>query len=176
MTKDELLLKLADAAASNGFAADSLRDLASATGTSARMLMYYFESRERLLNEIAAEILRRFGVLLAEHTQEPGVEAAEVRLTRLWHSLSARRNEALIRTLIQLMGTAVSGREGLKGALAGQPVDLLRTAVAGVLGNARSASALTTVMWGGLLVLIASGDREGANQSVLRAIEAFATT
>ena len=55
----ELLNDLIDAYAEGGIGGRSLRDVASAVGTSHRMLLHYFGSRDELLLEIVEEVERR---------------------------------------------------------------------------------------------------------------------
>lgn len=71
--------ELADAAAdivlAEGVAALGLRALAPRLGTSARMLLYYFETREALVLAVMARISERLRILLAEFE---GVERRDI--------------------------------------------------------------------------------------------------
>jgi AcrR family transcriptional regulator len=55
----ELLRRAADYVLAHGLADASLRPLAAALGTSGRMLIYYFGSKEQLVLEVLAEVRRR---------------------------------------------------------------------------------------------------------------------
>jgi len=57
--REALLSAVADYLLENGLADLSLRPLASATGTSARMLIYHFGSKERLIVDAMDEIRDR---------------------------------------------------------------------------------------------------------------------
>lgn len=173
MDRAALLARLADLATTTGFGGDSLRDLAAASGASARMLVYYFHSREELLADVARELLGRWKNTLAEETQEPSPDA-RVALTRMWHTISARRNEGLVRSLIQLTASALSGKDGLE-AFRGSAVEELRKVIAGLAGDRGSertrAHAVTVAIWGGAMALVMTGDRTAANEGVLTALE-----
>lgn len=59
------LAKAADYVLERGLEGLSLRPLAAVLGTSTRMLLYDFESKERLVDEVLAEIRRRLAERLA---------------------------------------------------------------------------------------------------------------
>ncbi|WP_370517473.1 TetR/AcrR family transcriptional regulator [Pseudactinotalea sp. HY160] len=63
--RDRLLSTVVDEIAEHGMAGRSLRELAGAVGTSHRMLLYHFGSREGLVAAISAEVDERERALLA---------------------------------------------------------------------------------------------------------------
>jgi AcrR family transcriptional regulator len=72
----ELLDALVDAFASGGIGGRSLREVAQAVGTSHRMLLHHFGSREELLLAIVEEVERRQVATLADLPADPGAAFA----------------------------------------------------------------------------------------------------
>ena len=58
--KEEMLGAVADYILENGLSDLSLRPLASGVGTNPRMLLYYFESREKLIIAAMNEVYRTY--------------------------------------------------------------------------------------------------------------------
>lgn len=67
----ELLDALIDAFASGGIGRRSLRELADAVGTSHRMLLHHFGSREELIVAVVQEMERRQAAFLVELPDDP---------------------------------------------------------------------------------------------------------
>jgi AcrR family transcriptional regulator len=77
------LAAAADYVLAHGLAGLSLRPLASALGTSTRMLLYDFASKEELIMAVLAEVRRREAGLLAEHVSATGASGPEL-LRAVW--------------------------------------------------------------------------------------------
>ncbi len=74
----------------NGFSDLSLRTLADSIGTSHRMLIYYFLSREQLLKSILEEYRHRQIASIAEDLDSiHSVEALEKVISKIWFRLSS---------------------------------------------------------------------------------------
>ncbi len=156
----------------------SLRELAAAIGTSHRMILYHFGSREGLLAEVVAEVeagqrailealarsdappresLWAFWLGLADASTHPAV--------RLFFELSARAlrgepgTERLRETLVEPWIQAVSA----SGIRAGLPPELARA-------QARLGMAVTR---GLLLDLLATGDRPGVDAAMALFLDTF---
>jgi len=87
----------------------SLRELASALGTSHRMLIYYFGSKEGLLVEVVREVERRQRealVALSEDTDGTPIEVAR----RFWQALRSPALASSERLFFELYGQALQGR------------------------------------------------------------------
>ena len=86
--RDELLDALIDAFAEGGIGGRSLRDVADAVGTSHRMLLHHFGSREELLMAVVEEVERRQVSALAELPDDPAAAVAamwaDLRRPELW--------------------------------------------------------------------------------------------
>ena len=89
----------------NGLEGLSLRPLAAALGTSTRMLLYDFESKEQLVDEILAEIRRRLAERLAE-LQAGGDQAAT--LAEIWGWVSAEERAPFMRVFFETYVHALS--------------------------------------------------------------------
>lgn len=92
------LAKAADYVLEHGLEGLSLRPLASALGTSTRMLLYDFESKERLVDEVLAEIRTRLAGLLAQ-LQTGGDESAT--LAGIWDWVSAAERVPFMRVFFE---------------------------------------------------------------------------
>jgi AcrR family transcriptional regulator len=77
----------------------SLRPLATALGTSTRMLLYDFGSKERLVDEILAEIRLREAELLGELQAVAGTSAET--LEAVWSWVSAPEREPFVRLFFE---------------------------------------------------------------------------
>src|SRR6476469_7944061 len=89
------LAAAADYVLEHGLERLSLRPLATALGTSTRMLLYDFESKERLVDEILAEIRRREEGLLGDLQAAAGTSAET--LEAVWAWVSAPEREPFVR-------------------------------------------------------------------------------
>ncbi|BEP16356.1 TetR/AcrR family transcriptional regulator [Acidothermaceae bacterium B102] len=104
--KERLLDACTDHALADGLP-DRLEPLAAATGTSARMLIYHFGSRDALLRAVLGRARQRqldvFGDLLRVRPDEPYTAT----LDRAWTSISGRDGRPYLRMFSQSGGTAV---------------------------------------------------------------------
>jgi AcrR family transcriptional regulator len=86
--RQELLDALIEAFATGGIGGRSLRDVADAAGTSHRMLLHHFGSREELLLTIVEEVERRQMATLVDLPDDPAdaiaASWADVRRPELW--------------------------------------------------------------------------------------------
>jgi AcrR family transcriptional regulator len=91
--RERTLASAADYVLEHGLEGLSLRPLAAALGTSTRMLLYDFESKERLVDEVLAEIRRR----LAERLAEGGPAT----LGEIWDWVSAEERAPFMRVFFE---------------------------------------------------------------------------
>jgi len=171
------LLDLAVSHAMNQGIADlSLRELAAAIGTSHRMLLYHFGSRDGLLLDVAREVEARSKAELAALGGAGDGQTDEL-VRRMWDYVSDPALAGFERLFFALYGRALQGdeatepllRDDLEGwlqanvamaATVGVPADVARV-------HARLGLAVTR---GLLLDLLATGDRAGTDA----ALEVFA--
>src|SRR5918912_51900 len=90
------LARAADYVLEHGLEGVSLRPLAAALGTSTRILLYDFGSKERLLDEVLAEIRRRLAERLSDLQAAPGTSSGET-LEAIWDWVSAEQRVPFMR-------------------------------------------------------------------------------
>ncbi|HEY3860100.1 MAG TPA: TetR/AcrR family transcriptional regulator [Gammaproteobacteria bacterium] len=97
--KQELLDALIAYLAKHGIADLSLRPMAAATGTSARLLIFHFGSKEKLLEQVLAEMQAR---LQASFIGMAKAERKVPLLRAFWDWALTEPNHAMLRLLYQL--------------------------------------------------------------------------
>jgi AcrR family transcriptional regulator len=92
----------------HGVLETSLRALGAAVGSSHRVLLYYFDSRERLISE-ALDEAARLGSVRDAALLGPSGDDADVRgeLVRVWTRISAPDQLPLIRLFLQVVALAL---------------------------------------------------------------------
>jgi AcrR family transcriptional regulator len=170
--RQRLLDAAVEQALSQGVVDLSLREIAAAIGTSHRMLIYHFGSREGLLVAVVGDVERRQRQTLGD----AAVSVADAR--QLWDRLADPRLRAQERLFFEIYSHALLGRPGTEGFLDEAIDGWLDPVVAsmratGIDGeDARTAARLGLAVTRGLLLdLLASGDLEGTT----RAFELFTT-
>ena len=88
----------------------SLRPLAAALGTSTRMLLYDFGSKEELIEEVLAEIRRREAGLLGEMQARAGADHAET-LAAVWEWVTAPERVPFMRVFFETYVDAIAHPE-----------------------------------------------------------------
>jgi AcrR family transcriptional regulator len=172
----------------HGLAGMSLRPLAAATGTSPRVLLYLFGSKDELVREILAkgrqEELRLVAEVLAEPaasddtsddasddpSNDRSVDRFDVVVDRLWAWLAAPERRGTIRLFFEAYNASLRDEPGPWGGFARRSVtdwlDLLADAQPGVAPGVAAARATRTraLLRGLLLDLLACDepDRLGA--------------
>ena len=155
---DRVITYLADA----GVGDRSLRQIAAGAGTSHRMLIYHFGTRDALLVEVVRAVEERTREALAAlRARTPREQAIE-----FWQRLSDPALAPYKRLFFELYGAALAGQESFAPVLDGIVTSWLadESRFAGLsLPRARMTLAFTR---GALLDLLATGDREGVDASV----------
>ena len=106
--RDELLEKVTDHVLAHGLIGLSLRPVAAAVGTSDRMLIYHFGTRDALVSAVVARTTERAVQVVADLSAAATVRAG---VNRLW---AAYRTQPLSRHLdvyCQAAATGLIGRE-----------------------------------------------------------------
>jgi AcrR family transcriptional regulator len=172
--KERLLDAAIEHFAAEGLADQSLRRIAEAIGTSHRMLLYHFGSKDGLLLEVARAVEARTQEQFAAVGAAAGERSDEV-IRRMWAYVADPELGPFERLFFALYGRALQGDEAarpllrddiehwlavnaaLPGAAAtGLPDDVART-------HARLGLAVTR---GLLLDLLATGDRAGVDAAL----------
>ena len=176
--RERLLAAAMDHVAQHGVGDLSLRALAAALGTSHRMLIYHFGSREGPLIEVIRTVEQRQRELLAEIVPDAAQAPADA-LRDWWRHISDPSLWPNERLFFEIYGQALQGRPGTTELLDGivdswvEPAAELLTAygVAEPRATARLGIAVTR---GLLLDLLATGDRAGVDAALERYIAAMA--
>jgi AcrR family transcriptional regulator len=161
-----------------GLADQSLRRIAAAIGTSHRMLLYHFDSRDGLLLAVVREVEARTKVRLTDLGEDIAGDTDGL-IRRMWSYLSDPALGDFERLFFALYGRALQGDEAIRPLLEDDiahwlDTNVVLTAPLGVPADvARTHARLGLAVTRGLLLdLLATGDRDG----VERALQVFAST
>lgn len=179
--RDKLLAAVLDRLTGAGLGDMSLRALADAVGTSHRMLIYHFGSKEGLLIEVVRAMEERQRVamteLVAQVEADPSATPADAML-RFWHHLADPALWAAERLFFELYGQALQGRPGTTPFLDGIVESTVEpmTAVAARFGSATPAADArlgVAVTRGLLLDLLATKDRAAVDAAMARFVSMY---
>jgi AcrR family transcriptional regulator len=155
-----------------GLADQSLRRIAEAIGSSHRMLLYHFGSKDGLLLEVVRAVEARTQVRLAAFGEEAGGATDEL-IRRMWGSLSDPALGDFERLFFALYGRALQGDESIRPLLKDDIEHWLdaNAALSAPLGVpeevARTHARLGLAVTRGLLLdLLATGDRAGVEEAL----------
>jgi AcrR family transcriptional regulator len=159
--KDELIESLVAYLLDNGLADLSLRPLAAGTGTSARLLIYHFGSKEALLTEVLEAMQTHVRQSFAQLLVEPSAGApSKPPLKLLWNWAIADENYRYLKLLYELQILAI---------LAHNTESWLNLALAAMSPSLRTPAMATlcTAVFDGLFIeLMISGDRKRTTQAI----------
>jgi AcrR family transcriptional regulator len=160
-SREALLDKVVAFAARDGIADRSLREIAAGVGTSHRMLLYHFGSREGLLAAIV-------GVVETQQREAMTALAAEGGNSRdlmlgLWNQVASEQIRPFVRLFFEVFALATRGAPGTEELLAGLTTPWLDEGVAAAdqLGENADRAAIrlgVAVSRGLLLDLLAGAD------------------
>jgi AcrR family transcriptional regulator len=111
--RDQLLGRVVTYAATAGIAGKSLREIAQGVGTSHRMLIYHFGSREGLIAAIVADIEAQQRAVLA--TIAEGANSPRDVLLGLWEQLTRPELLPFVRLFFEVFGLVAQGTPGTEG-------------------------------------------------------------
>ncbi len=156
--RQRLLSAAIEHLAASGISDLSLRQLAAALGTSHRMLIYHFGSKEGLLTEVVRAV---------EQGQRDAMAGAEPDFVRAWERFADPALWPHERLFFEIYGQALQGRPGTTGLLDGVVTSWLDQAEAQGFDRADARLAVAA-MRGLLLDLLATGDRAGTDAAAAR--------
>jgi len=170
---------LAGAAAhleAHGLAGFSLRPVAAALGTSPRVLLYHFGSKDRLLAEALADIVDRFGSP-ADADANGDRRSVPERARLVWRRLTAPEARDLLRLYVETSTAALREPERyepfLKQVVHGLPARVAAALEADGLSAEQASDDATDLvaLHQGLVVdLLATGDRARVDAAHERAV------
>jgi AcrR family transcriptional regulator len=170
-SKDRLLRATIDYVAKNGVADLSLRGLAAAIGTSHRMLIYHFGTKEDLLIAVIRTVEQEQRDRLADLEIDPSLSPAEM-MRRMWRHISDPALWPNERLFFEMYGQALQGRphtDFLDDVVESwlEPITALRREQGVPARVARAQARVDLAMTRGLLLdLLATGDRAGADAAM----------
>jgi AcrR family transcriptional regulator len=161
----------------HGLADLSLRPLAKAVGSSPRVLLYYFGSKEKMVVKVLAEIRQRQRAAYDQMQADTFEDACRI----VWRQMSAPDSEPLFRLFFEAYGIALRHPKLYKNFLRSTIDDWLDFVTAPLHPEGykpRQARAFATVVLAGLrgfmLDYCATGDRQRLDRAVdlwLRTLE-----
>jgi AcrR family transcriptional regulator len=164
--RDDLLRRVVQAAAAGGLARRSLRDLAKQVGTSHRMLIHHFGSREGLLAAVVEAIERD----QTEQLDDLPDDAAEA-IRASWRRTSVPSLWPFERLFFECYARGAQGEppfDRLVPALVEQPLAAVSTrADVRATAEGRAGARLGLAVIRGLLLdLVATGDRKATGEAL----------
>jgi AcrR family transcriptional regulator len=166
--RDTLLTGAIDYALDHGLAGLSLRPMAAELGTSDRMLIYHFGSRDRLVAAILEGIADRLRALLAG-SMPSGLVSPRTVLDAAMSASSDPHGLALLRALLQVVGLAAQGDEVAQStgfAVTENWLDWLEDRLDVPEPDRRTAAIAVLVLIDGFVMLSALGVGEEARAGV----------
>jgi AcrR family transcriptional regulator len=152
--RERFLVDTVDYLSERGLADVSLRPLAAALGTSSRMLIYYFGTKDELLAQALHACRPDFSMTFAG--MAPTASALRTTLSMLWQSLTSGRDTAGARILLQAIGIACAPSPFAEYAreAVGNLVDTLTDAFTRIGHDTDAAATEATILGNGLLGLL----------------------
>lgn len=164
--KEELLDELIAYLAKHGIADLSLRPMAAATGTSARLLIFHFGSKEKLLEEVLGEmqarLQRSFTAMAAGERKGPLIRA-------FWDWAIEPPNYDMLRLLYQLHMLAAQNPKAYRRYLKRNSMDwlaLIQAAVPEPQRDPAFATLLGAVFDGLFMELMSTGDKRRTTETL----------
>lgn len=178
--RERLLVAILAYVAERGVSDLRLREVAAAVGTSHRMLIYHFGSREGLMVAIVRAVEAAQRAFLAELASDPSVsEADAIRL--MWRRLADPALWPNERLFFEIYALALQDRPGTAGLLDDIVDAWIEPAAAWATRRGRPSEAAradarlgVAVMRGLLLDLLATGDRAAVDAAVERYARLYA--
>jgi AcrR family transcriptional regulator len=169
-TRDRLLQSCLTYFLRQGVANLSLRPLAAAVGTSARMLLHYFGSKEALIAEVMEQVQSRlqasFKELLAARSDGPRTNP----LPKFWKVLSRKENQPSLRLLFEVQMLALQNPRRYRRYLTRTSVTwrgLIEQALPAKRKDAVNATLHNAVIDGLLLELLSTGDLRRTSRALM---------
>lgn len=175
--RERLLEAAIDYVVGHGLTDLSLRRLAAELGTSHRMLIHHFGSREGLWVAIVQEVERRQLATIGDIVPDPAASFADA-MRAWWRHISDPSLWPNERLFFEVYGQALQGRAGTTGLLDGivdswlGPATEMGEAMGLSHETAEASARLGIAVTRGLLLdLLATGNREGVDAALEHWIE-----
>ena len=177
--REKLLLAVLGHVTHHGFGDLSLREVAAAIGTSHRMLIYHFGSREGLVVAVVQAVEAAQRAFLAELAADEVLSPSDV-MRAVWRRVSDPSLAPNVRLFFEIYVAALQGRPGTEGLLE-DIVDSWVDVMAELAGRrgmdteqARVDARLGVAVSRGLLLdLLATGNRAAVDAAVERYLAGY---
>lgn len=159
--RSELLAAAVTYLVTNGVADVSLRPMAAAIGTSARLLVFHFGSKERLLRDVLTEVQARLQASFAAVVGKPDTRAPGP-MQRFWQWATVADNLPYFRLLYEVHLIALQNPRLFApqlGRTSGSWIELIEPNLPKELRSKAMATLCAAVFDGLVLELLATGDR-----------------
>jgi AcrR family transcriptional regulator len=154
--RDELLEATVEYILEHGVGHLSLRPLAKATGTKARLLIYHFGSREKLIEAALTAALRRVQVQFLE---------SRAGILEFWQWATAPKNRRYLRLVFEVHGLAPRNPR-LFGGYVREAIRSWKAIIVS-RGHTEVVATLVVAAFDGLLMdYLATGDRQRTTKSL----------
>jgi AcrR family transcriptional regulator len=170
--RERLLDSVIEHFTADGLADQSLRRIAEAIGTSHRMLLYHFGSKDGLLLEVVREVEARTQTRLVAFAED-GIGPSHELIRRMWAYVADPALGDFERLFFALYGRALQGDDSIRPLLKDDiehwlDANVTLTAPLGVPEDvARTHARLGLAVTRGLLLdLLATGDRAGTDAAL----------
>jgi AcrR family transcriptional regulator len=177
--KEKLLSAAIDYVSRHGVSDLSLRDLAKAIGTSHRMLIYHFGSKEGRMVAIVERVEQAQRDFFASFAFDADLTPQEAG-RRFWRQVSADNLAANVRLFFELYGQALQRRPGTEGFLDDlvgswvRPLTEYGVSRGRPRAQAEADARLSVAVTRGLLLdLIATGEREQVETAYERYLQLY---
>ena len=177
--KEELLERIVDVFLSQGISDVSLRPLAAVVGSSARLLIYHFGSKESLVAEALQRVRQRMQHEFLKLASPKKAQSLETVFLLFWKWVQAPQNQGHVKLFLQVYGLALHDRTKYSEYLSRTTETWVRFLDQGFAQfparSSHSSEAVRTFIVasfrGLLLDLLATNDRERTTEALYLLIE-----
>ncbi len=172
--KQQLVDAAIDYLLAHGLADLSLRPLAAEIGTSARLLIYHFESKEGMLAEVLEAMQARLRVSFIAMTRVPTRPGGEPLIMTFWKWATSRNQLPYLKLFYELQILAARNPPAYAKYLKRHSVnwlELIENALPPHERNPAMSTLLAAVFDGLFLELMSTGDRKRTTQALARFID-----
>lgn len=162
--RTELLERLVAYSKSHGLSTMSLRPLAAAVGSSPRMLLYFFGSKDGLIREVHAYLRREQLELVRRSVEADHADPAEA-LRALWNWLSDPAHADVERFFFESYARSLHGTGGPWADFGANSVREWLPHIENMLAGHGSPTLVLATLRGLLLDLLATGDHKRIHQA-----------
>jgi len=173
----ELLEKIVEALLETGAADLSLRPLAERVGTSARLLIYHFETKEQLVDAALAQVRRQIGASLRARAERAKPRTLRALVMMVWAWAIETPNQRYFRLLFEVDGLAMFDRlnfsEAVRKANSAVWITLIDRAAAGLARDGELFSAHSTLIIAAFTGLLQEYLSTGGREATTAALSAL---